>query len=541
MEPVIQRLQAEGYPVRKVDIDQHPQLAAQYGVTSVPCFVMLSDGREVDRVVGAVGYDRLASMITAARVPIGSAAAGTPEIRGQSPDRTGLGGRLRQLVGGRNDHGAPPQPSTTPPDVYPAIENTSTAPAYGGPEPPAALSSDLGAPSGLDASPTAAPVPAMAPSFGASREMPPAAPTAMSTSMPAAIPAAIPSLSPEQQALAASVRLRVDDGNFFSYATGTIIALRPQGEALILTCGHVFRDSQGRGAITVDLFGSQRQGPIPGRLVAYDLNRDLGLVSVTGVSGVSAVRIASPDSYLREGLRVFSVGCDRGAEPSLRECRLVAINRYLGTPNLVATNRPVVGRSGGGLFDSQGQLIGVCRAADGQVDEGVYVSFQAIADQLKEWRIDDVLQTQPQPLPLAQGTSPSAPIEPMSPVAVSPDRPADFDYTQVPPETARLGVSTEPASASSNFDATSEPVFIVRGRSPGEGDVMILERPSPAFLAQLARESAVRVPASGQLTAAVRSVADAARLSQATSAPVVRGQSPSFDASPYARTAQQNR
>src|SRR5690606_11810292 len=90
MEPVIQRLQAEGYPVRKVDIDQHPQLAAQYGVTSVPCFVMLSDGREVDRVVGAVGYDRLASMITAARVPIGSAAAGTPEIRGQSPDRTGL-------------------------------------------------------------------------------------------------------------------------------------------------------------------------------------------------------------------------------------------------------------------------------------------------------------------------------------------------------------------------------------------------------------------------------------------------------------------
>jgi S1-C subfamily serine protease len=172
--------------------------------------------------------------------------------------------------------------------------------------------------------------------------------------------------------------MRIDDGQFYSYATGSIIAVQPGGEALIITCGHVFRESQGRGAIAVDLFGAHRQSSLPGRLVAYDLNHDLAVVSVRVPSGVSAVAFVEREAYVREGQRVFSVGCDRGAEPGLREGRIAGVNRYLGTPNLVATGRPVVGRSGGGLFDAEGRLIGVCRAADGQADEGVYVSYQAV-------------------------------------------------------------------------------------------------------------------------------------------------------------------
>ena len=38
-----------------------------------------------------------------------------------------------------------------------------------------------------------------------------------------------------------------------SLGTGTVIDCR-QGEALILTCGHIFRDSAGKGRIEVDLF-----------------------------------------------------------------------------------------------------------------------------------------------------------------------------------------------------------------------------------------------------------------------------------------------
>ncbi|MCW2957223.1 MAG: trxA [Solirubrobacterales bacterium] len=40
--------------VVKVDVDANAQLAAQHGAQSIPLLVVLRDGREVDRVVGAL-------------------------------------------------------------------------------------------------------------------------------------------------------------------------------------------------------------------------------------------------------------------------------------------------------------------------------------------------------------------------------------------------------------------------------------------------------------------------------------------------------
>lgn len=40
--------------VVKVDVDANPGLAARYGAQSIPLLVVLRDGREVDRVVGAL-------------------------------------------------------------------------------------------------------------------------------------------------------------------------------------------------------------------------------------------------------------------------------------------------------------------------------------------------------------------------------------------------------------------------------------------------------------------------------------------------------
>ena len=48
------------------------------------------------------------------------------------------------------------------------------------------------------------------------------------------------------------MRLRIDDADGHSVGSGTIIDTR-SGEALVLTCGHIFRDSQGKGKITIDL------------------------------------------------------------------------------------------------------------------------------------------------------------------------------------------------------------------------------------------------------------------------------------------------
>ena len=40
--------------VGKVDVDQEPELAREYGVMSIPNVVILKDGQEVDRKVGAM-------------------------------------------------------------------------------------------------------------------------------------------------------------------------------------------------------------------------------------------------------------------------------------------------------------------------------------------------------------------------------------------------------------------------------------------------------------------------------------------------------
>ncbi len=66
MAPIVEQLAAQGYPVRTVDGDQHPELVAKYRVGGYPCFVMLVNGRKVNRVVGATSQQRLVQMLEAA-------------------------------------------------------------------------------------------------------------------------------------------------------------------------------------------------------------------------------------------------------------------------------------------------------------------------------------------------------------------------------------------------------------------------------------------------------------------------------------------
>src|SRR5262245_30562354 len=52
VKPLVHQLAAAGYPVREVNIDRERALAAKYRVSTIPCFVMLVNGQEVDRQVG---------------------------------------------------------------------------------------------------------------------------------------------------------------------------------------------------------------------------------------------------------------------------------------------------------------------------------------------------------------------------------------------------------------------------------------------------------------------------------------------------------
>jgi len=54
--------------VVKVDVDASPELAARFGAQSIPLLVVIRDGREVDRIVGALPpaslQQRLGSVLT---------------------------------------------------------------------------------------------------------------------------------------------------------------------------------------------------------------------------------------------------------------------------------------------------------------------------------------------------------------------------------------------------------------------------------------------------------------------------------------------
>ena len=65
MNPTVQALVNAGYPVQRVNVAKNRALAAKYGIYNIPCFVMVVDGREVDRVVGKTSMSRLREMCEA--------------------------------------------------------------------------------------------------------------------------------------------------------------------------------------------------------------------------------------------------------------------------------------------------------------------------------------------------------------------------------------------------------------------------------------------------------------------------------------------
>ena len=66
--PVIEELgnEYEGRAlVAKVNVDEEPDLARQFGVMSIPTVVYLKDGKEIDRSVGVQPADAFRSVIDA--------------------------------------------------------------------------------------------------------------------------------------------------------------------------------------------------------------------------------------------------------------------------------------------------------------------------------------------------------------------------------------------------------------------------------------------------------------------------------------------
>jgi thiol-disulfide isomerase/thioredoxin len=370
MEPTVARLISAGFPVQKINImgsSEERAIAAQYHIQRVPCFVMVANGQEVDRVVGSTSYSRLEQMVRRASTSMN--VPSLPIARGQSPDALPPNSPWARHAPEMTQ--SPSQTLAWPPTATENPEDTGSHAMDAGDSPQTGTS--------------------VYGQSGAGRGR-------------------LPVSDPRHESLIEmSVRLRVGDATGHSWGTGTIIDKR-SGEALVVTCGHLFREMQddsGRELkVEVELFEWTPGGPqvvarLPGEVISYDLESDIGLVSIRPGREVPLARVAGPQTKLTANLAVCSVGCDHGANPTAIPTHVTAINRYLGPPNIEAAGAPVVGRSGGGLFNPKNELIGVCNAAEHEGNEGLYAGLESIHRALDRIGLSEVYQNAAAPVPAA--------------------------------------------------------------------------------------------------------------------------------------------
>ena len=388
MAPLVDEVAAAGWTVRHVDVDREGDLVRRFGVTGVPCYVLLVKGEEIDRINGATTRVELERLLARSRGADAPAAARKMPAAAVAPAVPGIP--------------VPARPAEAPlaleaaPRALPSIPATVVAP------PPAV---PLQTPARPDPR-------SLAEAARQPRSLP-SAPT------PALDPAARQAL--EARLLAATARLRVAGGTGVSLGTGTVIDCR-QGEALILTCGHIFRDSAGKGRVEVDLFSPGGERGLAGQLIAWDLKRDLALVSIFTDATVEPVHVGGVERSTATGEPVVTVGCNGGQDPTIHHSRVTAVDKYLGPPNVQVAGQPVQGRSGGGLFGTDGTLIGVCNAADPTDNEGLFAALPSIHEQLDESGLSFVYRSSYPSNAVAAAAAADLPAMPPQMPAVSFDR-----------------------------------------------------------------------------------------------------------------------
>ena len=448
MDPTVERLKSRGYPIRRVDYNRERATATALGVELLPTFVMLVDGREADRVVGATSYERLEQMC---RLAAGSSRVGQPS--------------LQPVMHGRA--------SAASVDL-PVARCDSSLPADFGRRTPARKMSQSADDRSAGIRPTGLTLP------GSDAE----------------------SNRLDAHLVAATVRLRIEDVDGHSCGSGTIIDARG-GKALILTCGHIFRDSQGNGKIEVDLFGPTPAARVTGTLTAWDEQRDVGLLWIETPGPVEVARVAPRKYQVSPGDEVVSAGCNNGDDPSVRHNRVTSLNKFLGPPNLQVGGLPVQGRSGGGLFSADGLVIGVCNAADPQDNEGLYAALASLHAELDEADLSFVYHPQdgsrPARAPLVAVEPPPMPKEMPRPLSL-------VQLTESPPRSdgppARRTLSQQQQGLSHREVAAleeihrrkaegAEVICIVRSRSNPQApsEVFVFDQVSPEFLARLMGEN----------------------------------------------------
>lgn len=417
MRPVIDAMESQGVPVRRVDVTRERLYAERYGIRQTPTYVFLSSGRESTRLVGAQTPDAIRRALMAS---------------GQSPVRN---------TNARRDTSSNDVPRTRLAALQSNFPNSERRNDRNRQDPFAATASNPPPRTRLSAS---------------SSEVMPSDETADAV----------------ERTRAATVRIKVHDDRGYGVGTGTIVD-RHGEEFLVLTCGHLFRETGKDSRVEVELFAFGQIKSVPGQVIDYDADdRDVALVAIRPGIEIEPVQIAGPGSKRSVGEPVFSFGCDHGENPTRRDTTITAIdkiNQHLGRSNFEIAVAPVTGRSGGGLFDRKGRLIGICNAADHKNDVGIYAGPGEILWQMSRVQLQHLCEDRNDPSPIAAQSNPSIRL-------AAAESANSFGRSQ---NQSRIN----PAMTRSG---DGEMIVIIRDRNGGE-EVHQIDRPSEELLQMIRR------------------------------------------------------
>jgi hypothetical protein len=229
-----------------------------------------------------------------------------------------------------------------------------------------------------------------------------------------------------------AVRISITLGQSKQVGSGTVIDSDPSS-TLVMTAAHVLRAPAGSPIIvevfagTIDRKTGSLGSPIgsyPGEAIDRDDALDVGLLRFRPGKVLAASPLV-PQGWSAGSEPLCSVGCSHGDDPTAVSERFLA-EQTLGNSDggsyrgLECDRRPPQGRSGGGLFDQDGRLAGVCDFAETVVPRGLYAHPESLRSILKRNGLVE----------LAEGTSRKMP--PPSP-GVSPFQPPDPQPAPVVP------------------------------------------------------------------------------------------------------------
>jgi RNA polymerase sigma factor (sigma-70 family) len=220
----------------------------------------------------------------------------------------------------------------------------------------------------------------------------------------------IPS-NPKPWATVARIKIKLSEKEW-GFGSGTVISNRDQASiiptrdqaSIILTCAHTFRlKGQPQPApkdfqvpIAVDLFDGRLGGDTPatvsraeqdlvGQVIDYDFDNDVGLIRIRPGRKLPVSRVV-PDTWRpRKGMKMTTVGCSHGADATAWETTILDPRVTMSNTEtkqtffeIKCTNQPKEGRTGGGLYTSDGFVAGVCNFADPNEHVGLYAVPEAI-------------------------------------------------------------------------------------------------------------------------------------------------------------------